>query len=183
MNKLPSFLTVAVFAGSLCLAAQSDDLAPLNWDKLASHAKERVEVNLEGPMLAMASHFFPDGDSDSAALKRIVGKLKGVHIHCFEFAERDQYSAAELNDLYAQLRAPEWQQIVTSKSPSSGEDTRIYLKTRDGAIQGVVIVSAEPRELNVVSVVGSISPEDVGSLRGLGSNKHHSHHDKDGDEE
>jgi hypothetical protein len=180
VNKLPFLLLFA----SLASAEQNDPFLHMNWASLAPHATERVEVNLDGVMLSMASKFIPDEDADAARVKRILGRLKGVYVHSYEFDRDGQYSSAELDTLRAQLRGPEWKNIVQSKNVSDGEDTRIYIKGTENTVEGLVVVSAERRELTVVSVVGSISPEDIRSLEGkLGIPKHRKNHRSSDEEE
>jgi hypothetical protein len=180
MNKLSLLLLFA----SLASAEQNDPFLHMNWASLAPHAAERVEVNLDGLMLSMASKFIPDEDADAARVKRILGRLKGVYVHSYEFDRDGQYSASELDALRAQLRGSEWKNIVQSRNASDGEDTRIYIKGTDSSVDGLVVISAEPRQLTVVSVVGSITPEDIRSLEGkLGIPKHRKNHRSSDEEE
>ena len=97
--------TMAVLLAALPLAAQ-DIKMPANLDKLAAKASEVVDVQLDGALIQLASRFLSDKDPDEAHVKRLVAGLKGIYVKSFEFDDRDEYKASDVEDLRAQLRAP-----------------------------------------------------------------------------
>lgn len=139
---------------------------PAGLDKLADKASDVVDVTLDGALLQLASRFLSEKDPDEAHVKRIVSGLKGVYVKSFEFDERDQYNQSDVEEIRAQLKAPGWARVVTSRSKRNGENSEIYIKTDAGQVAGLVIIVAEPKELTIVNLVGSIRPEDVRDLGG-----------------
>ena len=67
----------------------------------------------------------------------------------------------------AQLKAPGWARIVGVRSKKSGDNAEVFIGSTSGQVTGLVVIAAEPKQLTVVSIVGSIKPED---LRDLGGN-------------
>jgi hypothetical protein len=64
---------------------------------------------------------------------------------------------------------PDWSRIVGVKS-KGGDNADVYLKVMpDGAIGGVVILSAEPREFTMVVIAGRL---DLAQLADLGGKYH-----------
>lgn len=153
-------------------AAEADDIhMPVNLDKLADRATETVDVTLDASMLQLASKFLSSEDADEAKAKRIVGKLRGVFVRSFQFDKDGQYSMADVEALRAQLKSPQWIRIVGVRS-TKGENSEVYLQ-RGGDLQhggdrieGLFVIAAEPRELTIVHIDGSISPEEFMELEG-----------------
>jgi hypothetical protein len=138
---------------------------PPAFDRLAAKAEESVDVTLDSNMLQLAGKFLSDKDADQAKAKQIVAGLKGITVRTFEFAKEGEYSMADMDALRGQLKAPAWSRIVgvTSKT----ENTEIYLKQAEGSqIGGMVIITAEPKELTIVSLSGTISVDDLSALGG-----------------
>ena len=156
---------IPVMMAILPLGAQEIKM-PAAFDKLAAKASDVVDVSLDGALLQLASHFLSDKDPDEANVKRMVRGLKGVYVRSFEFDERDQYKESDVEELRAQLRPPAWSRIVGARSKRNGENSEIYLKTEGGQIAGLVVIVADPKELTIVNIIGSIRPEDIRDLGG-----------------
>jgi hypothetical protein len=94
-----------------------------------------------------------------------VANLKSIHVRSFEFEREFMYSQADLAPLRAYLGGPGWSKAVDVKE--SGETSEVFFKSGDaGKLGGVAVIDAEPRELTVVYIEGSISIDDVAKLSG-----------------
>ena len=136
----------------------------LDFANLADTADEVVDVTLDGPMLRMASKFLSSRDSDQRALREMVEKLDGIYVRSFSFKRDDAYDKALVSRVRNQL-GKNWQRIVTVKS-KDGENVEVYTDMRGEAVAGLVVISAEPRELTVVNIVGPIDLEKLTDLGG-----------------
>ncbi len=174
--------------GSVLVAsswAASDDIKfPVSFGRLAERATESVDVTLDSSMLRLASGFLSDDDEDDASVKKLVSRLKGVYVRSFQFDKDGQYSAADVETIRTQLKAPQWSRILGSKS-SKGETSEIYVKKNGDAMAGLVVIDAEPRELTVVHIDGPINPDQLGELSGhigipqFGKSKSHKSNEED----
>jgi hypothetical protein len=72
-----------------------------------------------------------------------------------------------LQPIRAQLHAPDWSKVVGVDRKADRATSEIYIKTDQGKIVGVVILNAEPKELSVVYIEGTI---DLAGLASLGGN-------------
>jgi hypothetical protein len=160
-------LLVMAMAGVLTFPAWcADDLKmPLNLDRLAARASESVDVTLDASMLQLASGFLSKDDPDQVKVKKLVSKLKGVYVRSFEFDKEGQYSMFDVEGLRSQLKSPMWARIVGVKS-IKGENTEVYIKRDGDQVAGLVVIDAEPKELTVVHIDGSINPEELSELGG-----------------
>ncbi len=162
MNKVALVLMMA----SCALGQDAGSRVQFDWASLAAKAVEKVDVNLEGPTLEMASRFLSgeQAKGDEAKIKQVVQGLKGVYVKSFTFDKEGQYTAADVTAIRSQLRAPEWNSILDVQEKH--ESTGIYLRTNGKQISGMAIVSAEPRELTVVQIIGAIDPAMLSEMGG-----------------
>jgi len=149
------------------LGAQDIKL-PANLENLSKKAQESVDVTLDRGLLQLAAKFISDRDSDAARVKKIIGGLEGIYVRSYQFAEDGDYDMADVDAVRSQLGMPTWSRIVGVRSKRHGEDVDVFLKVTAGGTQlgGLVIISAEPRELTFVNVVGTLDPDDVAELGG-----------------
>lgn len=128
---------------------------------LALKAVESVDVNLDGPMLRLASKFLSDDDRE---VRDVVRKLEGVYVHSYEFDSDGAYDRSIVDRVRTQL-GPDWKRIVTVQSRMRN-NVEIYTQPRGDSIAGLVVISAEPRELTIVNIVGPIDLDKLASLEG-----------------
>ena len=147
------------------LAAQDIKMPP-SLDRLAAKASEVVDVTMDSSLLQMASKFLSDKDADEAKAKKLVSGLKGIYVKSFEFEKAGEYDMADVEAIRSQLRAPAWSRIVGVKSRKNGENAEVYLKTENGKISGLTVIAAEPKELTIVNIVGTIDPDELSDLGG-----------------
>jgi len=147
-------------------AQQTSGLLHFDWDKLAAKAVEKTNVNLDGSMLEMASRFLSGakGDADMEKIKSVVQGLKGIYVKSFTFDKEGEYSQADVSALRSQISGPGWSNIVDVQEKH--ESSAIYMKTDGKQAQGMVIISAEPKELTVVQILGAIDPAALSDLSG-----------------
>ena len=154
-----------LIASSTILPAQESKIPP-DIEKLSARAKETVEVTMEGPMLRWASKFLSAEDADEQKAAKLVANLKGIYVRSFEFSKEGEYSAADVESLRAQVRAPGWTRVVGVRSETDGDNVDVFFKLEDDKMAGIVVISAEPKELTFVSIVGPIDVEQLAELGG-----------------
>jgi hypothetical protein len=138
-------------------------------DGLAAKAKESADITLDSNLLQMAGGFLAGAgkdNKDGESLKQLLGGLKAITVRSFKFNEAGQYRMEDLEPIRAQLRAPGWSKIISSQSKD--EISEIYTRMEQGKIVGFAIISAEPKELAIVAIEGSININDLSKLGGLG---------------
>jgi hypothetical protein len=154
---------IFILISSCAMAQDKSGRLQFDWDKLAAKATEKVDVNLEGPMLNMASKFLGD-KGDEAKAKQVIQGLSAVYVKSFEFDKEGQYSESDVKALRSQLRSPEWSSIIDIQDKT--ESLTVHMKTDGKKAQGIVVIAAEPKELTVVQIIGSVDPSMLGALSG-----------------
>jgi hypothetical protein len=139
---------------------------PASIDRLADKATQVVDVSLDGQLLRLAGKLLSGNDPDEAAVKNLVNGLKGIYVKSFEFDKEGEYSPSEVEEIRSQLRGPGWSRMVGVINKKDHEHAEIFMKLDGDRIAGLVILSAEPKELTVVNIVGNISLDDLSKLGG-----------------
>jgi len=119
-------------------------------------------------MLGFASKFLDKKDSDQASARQLINGLDGIYVRDYEFDKEGQYSPEQFEALRKQFSAPEWVPMVHVVEKKSGETTDVMTKMVNGESHGMFILSAEPKELTIVLILGPIKMDQLGQLGGLG---------------
>jgi len=133
-------------------------------EKLEAKARESHNITLDGPLLQLAGAFLNGNDRDQKTARDLISKVKSIHVRNFEFDKDGAYSDKDLDPIREQLKSPAWSRIVESRE--EGEHSQIFLKTEKDQIAGLVILSAERRELSIVIIDGAINLKQLSSLGG-----------------
>ena len=76
----------------------------------------------------------------------------------------EEYAPNDLEPIRSQLRQPGWDKIVGVTS-RRGSNVDVHLRYQGDTVMGLAIVAADPTELTVVNIVGSIDLEKSASSR------------------
>lgn len=170
--KQHRIIPIAAFAlmavTSARLAAQSNCL-PGDIEKYAARASARSDVNLDRNMLGFAGNFLNKKDTDEAQAKQILGSLNSIVVHSYEFEKAGEYNPADLDSIRAHYKGPDWSHIVSTherKKDEAPEDSDIWMHIVNGKSTGMVILSAEEKELSFVCIDGMLDPQMLSHLSG-----------------
>ena len=160
-------LPVVAAAQNGATAGNVDPQFPVRLDKrLEARATNFTEVSLNKNMLNFASKFLNSQQKNDVQAQHLIQKLNGVYVRTYNFGEPGDYTAEDLQAIRKQFLGPEWNPMVRERSKKGQNDTDVYLKMVDGEIQGMFVLDAEPRELDLVYISGPIRPEDLQKLSG-----------------
>ena len=160
--------TVAEFALAQAPAASPLLLPPELEKALAAKAANVTEVTLDKNMLGFASKFMDSKDKDQAGASQLIQGLDGIYVRDYEFDKEGQYSMDEIEKLRQAIETPEWTPMVRDRERNGAEMTDVMVKMVNGETKGMFILSAEPKELSIVLILGNIRMDQLGMLKGLG---------------
>jgi hypothetical protein len=168
-------LVLAVFTVATAAMAQSGGaqtsplpLPPGVEKELAQKASNVTEVTLGKNMLAFASKFMNGKDDDEAATRKLIDGLEGIYVRDYEFDKEGQYSMEDIDKLRKYFETSEWTPIVRERERKTGETTDVMVKLVNGESHGMFILTAEPKELSIVLILGPVRMEDLGKLKHIG---------------
>jgi hypothetical protein len=168
-NRIAIMLLAAVSVAATAAAQNSPLPLPPQLEKdLAARASNVTEVTLGKNMLAFAAKFMNGAGKDDAATRQLIQGLEGIYVREYEFDKPGQYSPDDIVKLRSAFETSEWSPIVHVREVKSGEATDVLMKTVNGESRGMFILSAEPKELTIVLILGPINLDQLGELKGLG---------------
>lgn len=154
----------------LTLPAVAQDIQPnfpVELDKkLAARASDVNEVTMNKTMLKFASQFLDGKGKDDAQAQRLIQNLNAIYVRNYEFSEPGQYTPEDLKIIRQQFLGPDWNPMVKVRSKKGEGDTDVYVKMVGTEVKGMFVLDAEPKELDMVYISGSIRPEDLKELSG-----------------
>lgn len=154
----------------LTLPAVAQDIQP-NFPvaldkKLAARASDVNEVTMNKTMLKFASQFLDSKEKDDVHAQRLIQNLNAIYVRSYEFSEPGQYTPDDLKTIRQQFLGPDWNPMVKVRSKKGEGDTDVYVKMVGNEVKGMFVLNAEPKELDMVYISGSIRPEDLKELSG-----------------
>jgi hypothetical protein len=142
-------------------------LPPAVEKDLAARASDVTEVTLDKNMLGFASKFMNGNDKDQSAVRQLIEGLDGIYVRSYEFDKPGEYSIDQIESLRKSFRTPEWSPMVHEHESKTGETTDILVRLVNGEPHGMFILSAEPKELNIVLILGPIRMDQLSQLNGI----------------
>jgi hypothetical protein len=163
--RTPLMVVLLIIATGFVARAQDARIQTSSLDHLAPAASTTVDVNIDERLIRIAAKAFTDQDADQREIKKLVAGIKGIYVKSFEFDSQGQYSAADVESIRTQLRAPGWSRLVNVKSKREG-NIEVYLLLNGDQIGGLAVLSTDDKELTVVNIVGPVDLEKLAKLEG-----------------
>jgi hypothetical protein len=164
-----AILLVTAAVSSLTVVAQSSPIplpAPVEKD-LAARAANVTEVTLGKNMLEFAAKFMNGKHESDAATRQLIMGLDGIYVRDYEFEKPGEYSMDQVEQIRRVFDTPEWSSMVRERERKTGESTDIMMKMVNGESRGMFILSAEPKELSIVLIIGPIRMDDLSKISGI----------------
>jgi uncharacterized protein DUF4252 len=206
-NRMIAFVlsTAALVVPALALTIQTETayaqapsgspllLPPQVEKELAAKATNATEVTLNKEMLGFASKFMNGKDQNQAAVGQLIQGLDGIYVRDYEFDKEGEYSMEDIEKVRQAIETPEWTPMVRDVERKGAEINDVMVKMVNGENKGMFILSAEPKEISIVLILGSIRMDQLGMLKGIGglgalgdvekNTKHMNKDDKDKDKD
>ena len=162
-----SIVTCAMAAATALVASPvlAQQLQMPELTRLSAGAVDVVDVSVDQALLGLAASFMSSG-TDDKEIKSLISSLKGIYVKSFTYGKEGAYDPTVLDSVRRQLSGGQWSRLVSAKSASEGSDTAIYLWRNGDKPGGLAVLSASPREVTLVNIVGTIDLEQLRALQG-----------------
>jgi Domain of unknown function (DUF4252) len=142
---------------------QAREWVPQGIEALGRNASSRTEFTLDHSMLVLASKM----DQDNEDLRRVIAGVNGVSVHSFRFPGAVWCDPSIMSAISQQYRDAGWQHLVSKrKKDDGGVATDLWIRMDHAAIRDIAVLFVGVKQLNFVSVSGSITPLDLLRLSG-----------------
>jgi len=161
---LPLIAGLLISSAALVAHAQDPRIQTASLDHLAAKASQTVEVTVDGRLMQLASKVFSD-KGDEKEIKEVIAGIKGIYVKSFEFEADGQYTAADVESIRSQLRAPLWTRLLNVTSKKDGI-LDVYLSMTGDIVNGLAVIATDDREFTVVNIVGPVDINKLAKLEG-----------------
>jgi hypothetical protein len=152
---------------AVALGAEPDGRLLLpDFSALMPQASDSVSITLDGPLLSLAARFLNGNDPQDAAVRELIGGLKGIYVKSYNFDKDFVYPSSSADAVRRQLLPPAWQQIVSARRAKEHSAVDIYVCQVQSRTCGLAIIATEPRQFTIVNIVGSIDLDKLHKLEG-----------------
>jgi hypothetical protein len=165
-------MRIALILTIACMLAPSSARSQkleLKLDHLKAKAADATEVDLDGAALdavlksGLQNLVKPPKEMKGEDLKQLLSGVKGVYVRVFEFAKPGEYTEADVESVLSQVRGnPLWSKLISVKEKN--ERTEVHIASQADQLAGLLVVVAEPKELTVVNIVGTMPLDKMKEL-------------------
>lgn len=163
--RIAPVMLLLLFGSAMTSRAQSGKLQLDQLDVLTNRASNTVDVKLDEHLMQTTAKLF-SGKDDDVEIKELLKNVKGIYVKSFSFEKENEYARAEVDSVMSQLRGGGWSKIVGITSKKESENVEVYLMMLGDQINGLAVVSLNPKELTIVNIVGPINLEKLSQLEG-----------------
>jgi Domain of unknown function (DUF4252) len=165
--KAFAFAIWSVLSLSVAVGAEPDGKLLLpDFSALTPQASDSVSITLDAPLLSLAARFLSSDDPQDAAVRDLIGGLKGIYVKSYTFDKDSVYPSDSTDAVRRQLLTPAWQQVVSVHSAKERSAVDIFVCQVQSKTRGLAIIATEPRQFTIVNIVGSIDLEKLQKLEG-----------------
>ena len=164
MTRKLTLLTILLV--SLAAAGRAQTLerepgyVPIQELGLFPQDKLEVEIDIEGPALRLIAA----AAKDDPGFASVMAGLKAIQVQVFPMKGADAAAVkTRIGRAVHWLEGRGWKSMVRVRD--QGQETYIYLKQTGDRIEGMTLLSLDPRdEAVVINIVGRVDPAQIGQL-------------------
>jgi hypothetical protein len=142
--------------------AEAREWVPQGIASLGQYAATRTEFTIDHSMLVLASKL----DRDREDLRRVIAGVNGVSVHSFHYPGAVSLDPLTMSSISQEYRDAGFQHLVSKHRGDSGLTTDLWLRMEGATVRDIAVLWAGSRDVNFISVSGSITPLDLLHLSG-----------------
>jgi hypothetical protein len=162
---LLSCLLVAPLLGhAQTVSPNNNDLLLRGMAGLGDQASFHTDFTFDNPMLRELARGFP-GDEES---QRTLEHLQSVTVHVYRYSRPGLYNPGDVDLVRNFYRGPAWKHLVATSPNREPRPARtdLWIRYKQGNVEGMVLLVAQPKTLDMIEINGKLSPLDLLHLRG-----------------
>jgi len=161
---------LALFIALPVVAANAQDarLRLDHLDGLEAHARDVVEVNIDGKLLDLAKRVtLKVNDENAKKVGAAISGLKGIYVRVYRFAQDNEYNLTDVDAIRSQLNSTAgWEKLADVRSKKNNQKIDVYTMFTGDLMSGVAVVISDSKSIAVVNMIGPIDLEMLAELGG-----------------
>jgi hypothetical protein len=159
-------MSLCIFTLLLTTSAYAKTSGQIDFADLSSHYGEpKVEINLSSSLMRMVGSFAKSEDPDVA---EILSNLEFIKVRVYDLKGKVDKANATIDRVSKTLRSEKWETLVTVNNNEENQKVRIFSKSQDDVIEGIVVMVVSPEkeagEAIFINIVGEIDPNKIATI-------------------
>ena len=136
MKKLKQLLCLGLVTTMFTAPAFAGVNGQIDFDDLtAFYGEPKVEVNLSASLMSMIGSF---AKADDPEVGQILSNLESIKVRVYNLNGETEKADSTMESVASELRAENWETLVTVNDNEDNQKVRIFSKSTDDVIDGVV---------------------------------------------
>ena len=166
MKNLKLILSISLIALMFSASAYADPKGQIDFADLSSYYGEpKVEINLSASLMNMVGSFAKAEDPE---VGEILSNLEFIKVRVYNLNGKVDKATATIDSVSKTLRADNWETLVTVNDNEDNQKVRIFSKTTNTVIDGIVVMVVSPEkeagEAVFINIVGEIDPDKIAKI-------------------
>ncbi len=167
MKNVKRLLLLTLITLALSTAAHAIAKGQIDFADLSAHYGEpKVEINLSSGLMKMIGSF---ADAEDPEIGNTLSKLEFIKVRVYNLNGELEKANSTVDRVSKELRTDRWETLVTVNDNEENQKVRVFSKSTDNVIDGVVVMVVSPEESEggeavFINIVGEIDPEKIGKV-------------------
>lgn len=166
MKKIKLLISISVLTLLFTASAFANSNGQIDFTDLSSHYGEpKVEINLSAGLMKMVGSF---AKSDDPEVAEILSNLEFIKVRVYNLNGEVEKANTTIDSVSSTLKSEQWETLVTVNDNEENQKVRIFSKTTNDVIDGVVVMVVSPQkeagEAVFINIVGEIDPNKIAKI-------------------
>ena len=166
MKNFKQILSISLFILMFTASAQASTNGQIDFaDLSAFYGEPKVEINLSASLMNMIGSFAKSEDPEVA---EILSNLEFIKVRVYNLNGKAEKASSTIDRVSKKLRAEKWETLVTVNNNEDNQKVRIFSKTTNNIIDGIVVMVVSPEkeggEAVFINIVGEIDPNKIAKI-------------------
>lgn len=166
MKNFKRILNLGVLTLLFSASAYANAKGQIDFEDLSAYYGEaKVEINLSASLMSMVGSFARSEDPEVA---EILSNLEFIKVRVYNLNGKVDKANTTLDRVSKKLRGEQWETLVTVNENEENQKVRIFSKTTNNVIDGIVVMVVSPQkeagEAVFINIVGEIDPNKIAKI-------------------
>ena len=166
MKQSKQLISIGLIALFLALPVYASTAGQVDFADLSEHYGEpKIEINLSSALMGIVGSFAKSEDPEVAEL---LSNLEFIKVRVYDLHGEAEKANDTIDRVSKTLRSENWETLVTVNNNEENQKVRIFSKTTNNIIDGIVVMVVSPEkqsgEAVFINIVGEIDPQKVAKI-------------------
>jgi hypothetical protein len=166
MKNIKQIVSIGIFTLLFAASVHAQAQGQIDFADLSSHYGEpKIEINLSASLMSMVGSFAKSEDPEVAEM---LSSLEFIKVRVYDLNGDVEKANSTIDRVSKTLRSDNWETLVTVNDNEENQKVRIFSKSTQNVIDGVVVMVVSPEkeagEAIFINIVGEIDPSKIAKI-------------------